>query len=172
VTATSPAAQPGTSQQGVVEIQAVRPPSPRGMRLVRMRARIDEPVPVRRTATQIPALVTGLHHHRGPDPDAGPGDLPLGRQAQPGHRLLIMLRRKVDPALGLGHPQLDTVVLEQRGHRRVLATVERPLVLPDHDRVPSPVRVGQRGDQGGGLRAARPRQFPGQPDVRDNRRPV
>jgi hypothetical protein len=48
----------------------------------------------------------------------------------------------VDAAAGLGHPQLDAVMLEQRRHRRVLAAVERPLVLPDHDRVPAPVRIG------------------------------
>ena len=36
---------------------------------------------------------------------------------------------------------------EQRGHGRVLVPVERPLVLPDHDRVPPPVRIGQLRDQ-------------------------
>ena len=35
-------------------------------------------------------------------------------------------------------------MVEQRGHRGVLATVERPLVVPDHDRVPAPARAGQR----------------------------
>ena len=64
----------------------------------------------------------------------------------------------VDPAADLRHPQLHAVVLEQRRHRRVLAAVERPLVLPDHDRVPPPVRVRQLRDQRGGLRAPRPRQ--------------
>jgi hypothetical protein len=42
---------------------------------------------------------------------------------------------------------------EQGCHRRVLASVERPLVLPDHDRVPPPVRIRQRGHQSRGLRA-------------------
>src|SRR5271155_3174640 len=32
-----------------------------------------------------------------------------------------MLRRVADPAVGLGHPQLHTVMLEQWRHRRVLA---------------------------------------------------
>ena len=57
-------------------------------------------------------------------------------------------------------PQLDAVVLEQRRHRGVLGAVEGALVLADHDRVPAAVRVGQRGDQGRGLRAARPGQRP------------
>jgi hypothetical protein len=67
---------------------------------------------------------------------------------------------KVDPAADLRRPQLDAVVLEQRRHRGVLAAVEGPLVLADHDRVPPPVRIGQRSDQGRGLRAARPSQRP------------
>jgi hypothetical protein len=80
-----------------------------------------------------------------------------------------MLRRVVDPAVGLGHPQLHTVMLEQWRHRRVLAAVERPLVLPDHDRVPPPVRIRELSDQGGGLRAAGPRQLPGLPHVEEIR---
>src|SRR5260370_8240829 len=76
-----------------------------------------------------------------------------------------MLRRVADPAVGLGHPQLHTVMLEQWRHRRVLAAVERPLVLPDHDRVPPPVRIGELSDQRPGLRAAGPRQLPGLPHV-------
>src|ERR1700738_2388372 len=47
-----------------------------------------------------------------------------------------------DPAAGVGHPQLDTVMLKQRGHRRVLAPVERPLVLPDHDLSRSKIGFG------------------------------
>ena len=152
-----------------VGFQPVRAPSPRGVRLVRVRPRVREPVPVRRAAAEVPALLPGLDGHRGADPDAGPGDLPLGRQPQHRHRLLIMLGRVVDPAAGLRHPQLHAVVLEQRRHRRVLAAVERPLVLPDHDRVPPPVRVSELGDQRGGLRAAGPRHLPGLPDVEELR---
>ena len=50
--------------------------------LVRVRPGVSQPVPVRRTAAQVPALLPGLGRHRGADPDAGPGDLPLGRQPQ------------------------------------------------------------------------------------------
>jgi len=52
-------------------------------------------------------------------------------------------------------------------HRCILAAVEGPLIFPDHDRVPAPVRVGQLGDQGGGLRAPRPGQRPAVPDVEE-----
>jgi hypothetical protein len=81
----------------------------------------------------------------------------------------VILSAEVDPAADLRHPQLNPVVLEQRRHRRVLASVERPLVLPDHNRVPARVRVGQFGDQRGGLRAARPRQRPALADIEELR---
>src|SRR5262249_22479337 len=79
------------------------------------------------------------------------------------HGLLVVLGVPVHPPADLGHPQPDAVVLEQRSHRRVLAAAERPLVLPDHDRVPPAVRVRELRDQCGGLRASRPRQGPACP---------
>ena len=153
-----------------VGFEAVRAPAPRGVRLVRVRPRITEPVPVRRTPAQVPALLPGLGGHRGPDPDPGPGDLPLGRQAEREHGLLVVLGVPVHPPADLRHPQRDAVVLEQRRHRRVLTAVERPLVLPDHDRVPPAIRVCELRDQGGGLRAPRPRQHPALPRVEELRR--
>ncbi len=54
---------------------------------------------------------------------------------------------KVDPPTGFGGPELDAVVGEQRHHRRVLVPVERPLVLPDHDRIERAVWVGHRRQQ-------------------------
>jgi len=56
-----------------VGLQPVRAPPPRGVCLVRVRPRIREPVPVRRTAAQVPALLTGLGGHRGADPRCWPG---------------------------------------------------------------------------------------------------
>jgi hypothetical protein len=152
-----------------VGLQAVRPPAPGGVRLVRVRPRISQPVPVWRAAAEVAALVSGLGGHRGADPDAGAGDLPLRRQPQHRHGLLVVLRSVVDLAACLGQPQLDLVVLEQRGHGRVLGAVEGTLVLPDHDRVPAAARVRERGGQGGRLRAAPPRQHPALPDVEELR---
>jgi len=54
--------------------------------------------------------------------------------------LLMVLGVPVDPAAHLRHPQPDAVVLEQRRHRRVLAAVERPLVLPRPRSRPTPDR--------------------------------
>ena len=152
-----------------VGLQLVRAPSPGGVRLVRVRPRVAQAVPVRRAAAQVPALLPGLGGHRGPHPDARPGHLPLRRQPQPGHRLLVVLGGEVDPPARLRHPQLDAVVLQQRRDHRVLAAVERPLVLADHDRVPLPARVSQRRDDGGGLRTAAPRHRPALPHIAELR---
>jgi hypothetical protein len=60
-----------------VRLKPVGTPSPGRVRLVRVRPRIGEPVPVRRAPTQVPALFQGLSSHRGADPYPRPGDLPL-----------------------------------------------------------------------------------------------
>ena len=149
--------------------EAVGTAPPCGVRFVRVRPRISKPVSVRRTAAQVAALLPGLGGHRGADPDAGPGDLPLGRQPQHRHGVLVVLGREVDPPASLRHPQLDAVMLEQRRHRRVLAAVERPLILPDHDCVPAAVRISQQGDQRGGQRAPAPRHRPALPRIKELR---
>jgi len=151
---------------GRVRLEAVRPAAPRGMGLVRVRPRVRQPVPVRRTAAQVPALLPGLRGHRGTHPDPGPGDLPLGRQPQREHGLLMILCMPVHPAADFRHPQLDPVVLEQRRHGRVLVPVERPLVLPDHDRVPPAIRIRQSSHQSSGLRGAWPTAASGSPPYR------
>jgi hypothetical protein len=106
----------------------------------------------------------------------GEGDLVLGAAIAVRTRTLVRVISRLDDspstvivfssclalvaglAAGLRHPQLDTVMLEQRGHRRVLAAAERPLVLPGHDRVPPPARADELGGQRGGQRAPGPRQ--------------
>ena len=125
-----------------IGLQPARPPAPRRMGPVRMRAGVGEPVPVGRPAAEVAALFSGLRGHRGADPDPGAGDLPLGLQPERHHRLLVILGTELDPATDLRSPQLDPVVLEQRRHRRELAPAERPLILPDHHRIPPAARRG------------------------------
>jgi hypothetical protein len=83
------------------------------------------------------------------------------------HRLLVILGLVVDPAAEFGGPQLDAIVLEQRRHGGVLATVEGPLVFADHDGVPATLWIGQQSDQRSGLWAACPGQRPAEPDVKE-----
>ncbi|MDT5024064.1 MAG: hypothetical protein QOE61_490, partial [Micromonosporaceae bacterium] len=67
----------------------------------------------------------------------------------------------VDGAVRFGQPQLHTVPLEQRRQVEQLLAVERPLVLPDHDRVEPALRVGDRRQQRGRLGSLGPGQPPG-----------
>ena len=165
-----PGENPPDDTRGLrIGLEAVSTAAPSGVCLIRVRPRITQPVPVRRAAAEVPALLPGLDRHRGPDPDAGPGHLPLGRQPEVGHRLLIMLGGVVDRAARLRHPQLDAVVPEQRRHGRVLAAVERPLILPHHNRVPAPTGIRQEGDQRGGFRAPAPRHRAALPGVEELR---
>jgi hypothetical protein len=97
-----------------IRLKPVRTPSPRRVCLVRVRSGVREPVPVRRTAAQVPALLQRLRCHRGPHPDPSPDDLPLRRQAQRHHRLLMVIGVPVHPPAHFGHPQRDAVMLEQR----------------------------------------------------------
>ena len=69
------------------------PPSG-GVGLVRVRPGVAETVPVRRTPAQVTALLSHLDRHRGPHPDTGPVHLPLGRQPQHRHRVLVVLGRR------------------------------------------------------------------------------
>jgi len=149
-----------------VGLELVRPPAPCRVCLVRVRPGVGKPVPVRRAAAEIPALLAGLGGHRGPDPDPGAGDLPLGLEPQRQHQLLMILTA-TDRAACLRHPQRDAVMLKKRRHGRVLAGVERPLVFSDHDRVPPAVRVRQHSHQGGGLRPSCPRQRTALPGIEE-----
>ena len=150
-----------------VGFQPVRPAAPRGVGFVRVRPGVGEPVPVRRPAAEVAALLAGLGGHRGADPDPGPRDLSFGLVPEGQHRLLVILGLVVDPAAEFGGPQLDAVVLEQRRHGGVLAAVEGALVFADHDGVPAALWIGQLSNQRSGLRAARPGQRPAEPDVEE-----
>jgi hypothetical protein len=120
-----------------VRLKAVRPPSLRGVHLLRVAAR-------RRPAGTCtaggrpgtgPAPWSGWPSRSGPG--SGPDDLPPELKAKRQHQLLMIL---VSPhrAADLRRPQLDPVMGEQRRHRRVLAAAERPLVLPRSRSHPSP----------------------------------
>ena len=61
-------------------------------------------------------------------------------------------------------------MLEQRGHRRVLAAVERPLVSPITTASQPRSRIRELSNQSSGLRAPGPRQLAGLPRVEELRR--
>jgi transposase InsO family protein len=120
----------------------------------------------------------GRRPHRGrqlcpPRPDhpsqTSPGS---GSSADPSSAALstnmseVHRRPGQDPWPSSGTPQ-DAVVLEQGCHRRVLAAVERSLILAHDDRIEPAVRIGHRRQQPGGLRTARPREHPAFPGIKE-----
>jgi hypothetical protein len=60
-----------------IGLQTAGAAAPGGVRFVRVRPGIAQPVPVRRAAAEVPALLPDLDRHRGPHPDARPGDFPF-----------------------------------------------------------------------------------------------
>ena len=149
-----------------IRLEPVRSPSPRRVRLVRVRPGIREPVPVRRAPAQVPALLQRLRGHRGPHPDPGPGDLPLRRQPERHHGLLMVLRVPVHPPAHFGHPQRDTVMLKQRGHRRILASRRTPAHTPRSPPRPSPAPDPPAAPPGQRPAAAAPTEARGTPPYR------
>jgi hypothetical protein len=130
-----------------------------------MRTSVHQLVPVRGTAAQVAALLTHLGRHRCTHPDPGPRDLPLRLDTQLDHQLIVALGLEIDPSTDLRHPQLHAVMLKQRCHQAEPAAIERPLVLPHHDRVEAAVGIGHRRHQRRGQRPPRPRQNPALPDI-------
>ncbi|WP_067044581.1 hypothetical protein [Streptomyces sp. FXJ1.172] len=96
-----------------------------------MRTGIDEAVTVRRATAEISTLVACLHGHRGPHPDPGAGDLPLGQDAEHDHQLFLPADPRVDGSTQFRHPHLDAVVVEERSHGRELVAVEGPFTGAD-----------------------------------------
>jgi hypothetical protein len=143
----------------------VQPLAVGGLGRVGVRPGVGDPVAVGRSAAEEPALDRGLGGHGGADPDADPVPLAFRHAAEHRHDQVVGLGVRVDRPADLGDPQLDAVVGEHGHGQAVLVAVERPLRLPDHRGVKAPARVGEVGQQPGGLRPALPRQRAGLPDV-------
>ncbi len=74
-------------------------------------------------------------------------------------------RGRVDRPADLGDPEGDAVVLEDGVDEAVLVAVERPVRLPDRDRVEATAGVTERGEQKAGLRATLPGNRSGLADI-------
>src|SRR5439155_17381831 len=66
----------------------------------------------------------------------------------------------IDAATHLGHPELDTVMPQERGGEPVLGAGEGALGLADHERAEPAVLASAVGEESGCLRSARPGQRP------------
>jgi len=94
-------------RRGRIRVEAVQAPAPAGMRGVRVRPPIDQPVPVRRSATQVAALLPYLDLHRRQGSEPRSQHLTLGlmteQHRQRGVRWIGQIHRPAE----LGEPQLQ-----------------------------------------------------------------
>ena len=142
----------------VVDVQDVQSLAVGGLGRVGVRPGVDQLVAVGRPAAEVAAFEVRLGGHRGADADLDPVPLALADAAEHGHDQVVGLVVRVDRAADLGHPQRHAVVGEQREGVAELVAVERPLRLPDDDRVEAAAGVGQCGEQRGWPRGRRCRR--------------
>ncbi|MFE2750515.1 hypothetical protein ACFXGA_00775 [Actinosynnema sp. NPDC059335] len=115
-------------------------------------SRVDEAVAVRWPATEVAALLDGLHPHG--DRDPVPRTDHLGLRAGREHREQRLVQRTAEPheTTRLRQPQLHAVPFQHHAQGIELGVVEEgPFVLADHDRVDPVGRIGDRAEQGCGL---------------------
>ena len=132
-----------------------------------MRAHVDEPVPVGRTAPKESALHRRLRTHGRPDSGLEPGALALRHAAEEHHHQVVGLGARVDLTADLRHPERDAVVREDGERQAELVAVERALRLADDDRIEPAVRPGERGEEPSCLRSPLPWERPALPDVEE-----
>lgn len=131
----------------------------------RMRSGVDQPVPIGWASPQEASFDGGLGGHGGPDPSLDAVAFPFAHSPIEAHHDLMGIRARVDRASYLRYPQLDRVVDEDREGQPELVGVEGSLRFADHDCLKTPVRVGEVGEEAGGLGAPGPGEGAGLADV-------
>jgi hypothetical protein len=122
-----------------IRIQPLPPPSPGSMRPVRMRTRIDQPIPIRLPTAQKPALLDRLHHHRRQRPMPRPHYLPLRLRRQHLHQRAMQRIIQTHRSTRLRQPHLDPSLLQNTRDMLKLAVGECPLELAHHHRIERPI---------------------------------
>jgi hypothetical protein len=135
----------------------VQPPTPPRVHGVRVRASIDETVPIRRTATQEPALHPSLNPHRRQHPMPSTHHLTLRLRTQQHHQRLMHRTIQLHRTTRLRQPHLHPRRVQPRDHLPELITVERALVLPYHHRIKPTTRLLSGRQQRRRSRTIRPR---------------
>lgn len=148
--------------------RCIRRPPP-CVRLIRVRASIDKPVPIRRPTTKITPLITNLSTHRRQHPMPSPKNLPLRLGTKHGHQRLVMGIVGLEGPASLREPHLHSVTLKKRQHTGKLSVAEGTLILTDHDRIETAIRIAERRQQSCGSRTPRPRQATGTSSVEELR---
>jgi hypothetical protein len=95
-----------------------------------MRPAVGQPVPIRRSTTQKPALHTSLRAHRRHHPMPRPHHLPLRLRTQQHQQSLMYRTVQFDGSTRFGQPDSYTDRVKLGNYVPKLVTVERALILP------------------------------------------
>jgi hypothetical protein len=125
----------------------MQPPTPPRVDGVRVRTGIREAVPVRRATIQEPALHPRLYPHRRQHPMPSTHHLTLRLSTQQHHQRLMHRRLQLDRTTRLRQPHLHTHGSQPLNHHPELITVERPLILPHHNRIETTLSLLRRFQQ-------------------------
>ncbi|WUH35872.1 hypothetical protein OHA71_10660 [Streptomyces sp. NBC_00444] len=150
---------------GGVRFQSAKGLAVGGLGRVRVGSDVGEPVTVGRSSAEIASFDLGLGGHGGADPDLDPVAFALAHAAEDRHHQVVGFGFRIDRAADLGHPELDSVVHEEREGQTVLVAVEGPLRLADDHRVEAAVRLLQCFEQCRGSGPALPGDGAGLADV-------
>jgi hypothetical protein len=112
-----------------------------GLGRVGVRAGVDQQVTVGWAPAEVAALCLGLGGHGGADADLDSVPFAFAEAAEGRHDHVVGLVVRVDRAADLGDPQRHPVVREEGEGVAELVAVERPLRLPDNDRLEPAVGV-------------------------------
>lgn len=110
----------------------MKPLTPRSLRSIRVWPGVHEPIPVRRTPAQEPALLHRLRPHRRQCPMPRPHHLVFRLRPQRRDQRVVHRVGGVHRPVHLRKPHLNPVTCERLGHRQELARGEGTLELP-HD---------------------------------------
>ncbi len=143
------------SRRGV-GLEALQTAAPPRVRPIRMPAGVHQPVPVRRSPSQIAALLPRLRTHRGRHPMPRPQHLPLRLGAEHHDQRLVDRIAASYPPPASGSHICTPARSHEAGHSVELIAAERPLVLPDDHRVEPPAGRGQLRQQLGRCGPSRP----------------
>ncbi|WUG69393.1 hypothetical protein OG828_09980 [Streptomyces sp. NBC_00457] len=132
---------------GGVRFQSVESLAVGSFGRVGMGSDVGEAVAVGRSSAQVASFDLGPGGHGGADPDLDPVAFPLAHAAEDRHHQVVGFGFRIDRAADFGHPQLHSVVHEEREGQSVLVAVEGPLRFADDHRVEAAVRLLQCFEQ-------------------------
>ncbi|MCU1680182.1 MAG: hypothetical protein JWQ81_921 [Amycolatopsis sp.] len=141
-----------------IGIETLQTTTPVSVRDVRMRSRIDQPIPIRRPPTKVTPLLARLSLHRGQHPVTRPENLTLRLRTQHRHQGPMHRTPRIHSPASFRQPHLHTLALEQSRHPHELVTVERALILADHHGVELAIGAHERRQRHRRLGSRRPRQ--------------